>query len=353
MKRKGLAVGIILLFVATGIIPSIAQDTEKPLPTSRGNTLYVGGSGPENYTRIQDAIDNASDGDTIYVYHNLSPYHENILINKSINLIGENKANTIILGDYNIAINIKSNNVKVSRFTIKISGLNSIGIYISSDFNEITDNIISESATGIQLYYASNNQIYKNLITNTTGLGIYLQVESSNNSIYKNSIKYTGGGGMLIFYSSSNNFIFRNLVEHGRGIFIWYQSNSNYIFTNSIENNSDTYDGGISLYQSNSNVIYKNNIVNNTHNGINLYWCKNNKIIRNKFQFNQEDASFFDSYFNYWFGNYWQKPRILPKIIIGWFNLEIPPVGPDIIIFKFDIHPALIPPYIPPAGCDT
>ena len=41
-----------------------------------GNTLYVGGSGPGNYTRIQDAIDNASDGDTVFVYDDSSPYFE-------------------------------------------------------------------------------------------------------------------------------------------------------------------------------------------------------------------------------------------------------------------------------------
>ncbi|MBE3138959.1 MAG: hypothetical protein IMZ53_00075, partial [Thermoplasmata archaeon] len=46
MKRKGLAVGIILLFVGTGIIPAIAQDTQKTLLASRGDWLYVGGSGP-------------------------------------------------------------------------------------------------------------------------------------------------------------------------------------------------------------------------------------------------------------------------------------------------------------------
>ena len=33
-----------------------------------GNTLYVGGSGPNNYTSIQSAIDDAVDGDTVFVY---------------------------------------------------------------------------------------------------------------------------------------------------------------------------------------------------------------------------------------------------------------------------------------------
>jgi hypothetical protein len=62
--------------------------------TSKGNWLYVGGSGPGNYTRIQDAIDNASDGDTVYVYAGI--YLGNIVINVSIDLIGENKNTTII-----------------------------------------------------------------------------------------------------------------------------------------------------------------------------------------------------------------------------------------------------------------
>jgi hypothetical protein len=48
MKKKCLAVGIILLFVGTCIIPGIAQDTEKTLPTSRGTWLYVGGNGPRD-----------------------------------------------------------------------------------------------------------------------------------------------------------------------------------------------------------------------------------------------------------------------------------------------------------------
>ena len=67
MKRKWLAIGIILLFVGTCIIPAIAKNTEKPLSASRGNWLYVGGSGPGNYTRIQDAIDASNDGDPNYL----------------------------------------------------------------------------------------------------------------------------------------------------------------------------------------------------------------------------------------------------------------------------------------------
>jgi hypothetical protein len=68
LNRKGLTVGFILLLIGASIIPITAQDTEKPLQTSRGNWLYVGGSGPGNYMKIQDAVDNASNGDTVFVF---------------------------------------------------------------------------------------------------------------------------------------------------------------------------------------------------------------------------------------------------------------------------------------------
>ena len=89
-------VGITILFLGMSITPSIAVDTvKKPsMPTFKGNTLYVGGSGEGNYTMIQDAIDNTSDGDTVFVYNGI--YHERIRIYTSINLIGENIENTIM-----------------------------------------------------------------------------------------------------------------------------------------------------------------------------------------------------------------------------------------------------------------
>ena len=58
---------VIVLFIGVGIQPAIAINN--PIkPISSGNTLYVGGTGEGNYTKIQDAIDNASDGDTVYVF---------------------------------------------------------------------------------------------------------------------------------------------------------------------------------------------------------------------------------------------------------------------------------------------
>jgi len=80
--------------------------------------MWGGGEGPNNYSKIQDAVDNASDGDTIFVYSGI--YRENIVINKSVFLIGEDKNTTIIVGKEGLKtiINITANKVKIKGFTI-------------------------------------------------------------------------------------------------------------------------------------------------------------------------------------------------------------------------------------------
>lgn len=121
MKRKCLAVGIFLLFIGTSVVPTIAQDMEKSsLPPSRGNWLYVGGSGPGNYTKIQDAIDNASNGDTVFVYHGIYQF-ERTIITKAITLLGEGKNTTVLDGRYstNMILLVTSSNVTISQFTLE------------------------------------------------------------------------------------------------------------------------------------------------------------------------------------------------------------------------------------------
>ena len=97
MNKNILVIGITILFLGTCITPTVANDTieQSSKPISNGNILYVGGIGPDNYTKIQDAIDNASDGDTVFVFNDSSPYNETITINKSITLQGEDKNITI------------------------------------------------------------------------------------------------------------------------------------------------------------------------------------------------------------------------------------------------------------------
>ncbi|MCK5112952.1 MAG: hypothetical protein KAQ84_05355, partial [Thermoplasmatales archaeon] len=91
---------VILLLLSSGFVGisySIDDIEQSTIQTFYdGNTLYVGGSGSGNYTQIQDAIDNASDGDTIYVFSGV--YDGGLIVDKSIILKGENQENTFIEG---------------------------------------------------------------------------------------------------------------------------------------------------------------------------------------------------------------------------------------------------------------
>ena len=100
MIRKGIALIVMLLFVGMIISPStgIIVKNNSIYTYSDGIILYVGGSGPGNYSNIKDAIDDARDGDTVFVYNDSSPYCENIIIDKSIRLVGEEKNTTVIDG---------------------------------------------------------------------------------------------------------------------------------------------------------------------------------------------------------------------------------------------------------------
>ena len=96
--KKGLVIGILILLLGVNIGSSFARDIQPmSLVGFDGNTLYVGGSGPNNYTTIQSAIDDAVDGDTVFVYDDSSPYYENVIINQSIDLIGEKRNTTSII----------------------------------------------------------------------------------------------------------------------------------------------------------------------------------------------------------------------------------------------------------------
>ena len=75
MRNRILTLGILFLLVFSTIIPisfgynvKVSDAIEQPSTLSRGKTLYVGGSGGDNYTRIQDAIDNASDWYPVFEY---------------------------------------------------------------------------------------------------------------------------------------------------------------------------------------------------------------------------------------------------------------------------------------------
>ena len=98
-NKKFIAITLCLLFIFNFSI--INTSAEKTITTfSTGKTLYVdddadpGWYNETHFKRIQDAIDNASYGDIIDVRD--GTYYEDVIVNQSICLIGENRENTII-----------------------------------------------------------------------------------------------------------------------------------------------------------------------------------------------------------------------------------------------------------------
>jgi len=293
---KGVTLGIILLFVGTGIIPVSLSKTEKRYGASQGTWLYVGGSGPGNYTRIQDAIDNASDNDTIFVYSGM--YNENIVINKSIALVGQERTTTVILGaNGSVIINLQDCCVELQGFTIqKGNETNDVGISIGECWSShIHGNSVISCGIGMLMIGTESTTISNNTILNCTE-GLFIG-QIANITITHNRIEGNRKGSGITL----------------GGVLFGIQY-KNYIIRNTIKNHSV----GLYLFGAWSVVIQGNNFIGN-----------------------QQHAFFVSSLFNKWNQNYWNQSSNLPKIIPGqiggiFVKIKIP-------FINVDWHPAQEP----------
>jgi len=279
---------------------------------------------PTNYSTIQEAINHATQGDTILVLPGTYPEH--LTIDKSVSLIGKDKSSTIIDGEETgNVIHIVANNVYIDNLTIQGSGkgLYDSGIFIDySSSTNINYNTIANSSNGICLFHSSSTTLLDNTVSdNKYGISIY---SSSNNLIHGNNVQSNKYG--IVLYSSNDNKIQSNNASSNKiegiylnssvsnlisdniislnsyeGIRIDFSSN-NQISDNIISNN----DYGIRLFTSNINLVSSNTAISNYY-GIYLQSSNNNTIYHNNF--NNTDQVWSDS-INTWDdntaeGNYW------------------------------------------------
>lgn len=277
-----------------------------------GKTWFVDVDGKADFIKIQDAIDNASNGDTIYVYSGF--YQENLLVDKSVILQGSDRETTIIDGDGSRVVSVSVSWVNINGFTIQNG---QYGIWLSSSSDSIITNNTFHSngitITGNSLKYwnrhtIENNSVndrpiryYKNakdiivpsdtaqvILANCTNVSIHnLELStvdtaiqlgfSYHNTIIDNQI-YNNRQGIELVNSSFNTITNNHIANNKKnGLDIHTRSNTNYIINNII--NSNKCDG-INVYRhSNNNHIIQNDIGNNSLIGVDIYDSANNTFI--------------------------------------------------------------------------
>ncbi|UCF13725.1 MAG: right-handed parallel beta-helix repeat-containing protein [Thermoplasmatales archaeon] len=296
---KAVICGIIIIFGGASFIPSVISGETRitPFVSSMNATLIVDDEGDGDFTTIQDAITNASSGDSIDVYSGI--YMENLEIEKEIVLTGidseymngGDNGKPVIDGDYKddvITIFTDGENapISISGFVIQNSGYRDSGIFVDFSVDiEISENVITNNHHGIYVYHSCIT-IEENIISNNDW-------------------------GILAEFSNHCIITENEMIQNNIGLQL-ESSHELTINRNVFENNSEF---GIILIRSPVNDISYNNFIDNNRNA----WFKN--------------------CINQWNDNYWGN-RILNLpiyIIIGTFQFSIIP-SLFIPMFQFDFR---------------
>ena len=348
MGRKLTALSFIVFLAVVMFAVQLAFP--QPLQSMKVHNLDTG----LNYATIQEAIDASEtlDGHTIFVEP--GTYYENVVVHKSLFILGEEGSATIIDGNgVGNVLTITADNVVVAGFTIRNSGdYPYCGIYVSSSYNNITHNIVTRNYRGIwvnasshnviswnnvtenayygvELQYSDNNVVWGNNVTKNEHVGIYLY-ESSNNTISRNEIA-DDCYGVFIFGLSRNNVVTENnITMNNSGVKLWLSSFCNFVCDNEIRDNIN----GIWIYAACNNTVSRNIIAGNSASGIGfeecsgnvvfenevrenncgawVMWGFNNTVYHNNFVNNREQTRIYTSgYVNFWDngleGNYWSN----------------------------------------------
>jgi len=283
LNNKALSSGFFLILLSLALNGCIEENVDET------STLYVDDDGGSDFLKIQNAIDVASEGDTIIVRE--GTYPEVLSINKSINLIGTDRETTIINNENSsqkVAVQIDAESCTFKGFTVigPTVSTDIIGIYVTTSHNILSHNIIMNTENGIYLEeHTEDNKVYENIVTdNKDGISVY---RSNNNNISNNEISINIPSGIPLSYGiflhgSYNNIISGNMIS--------------YCHT------------GIRIKGSDDSLVFDNQIFKNRKG---LYCCcgaGNNIIYHNNFEQNEE-CNARDDVRNQWdngsIGNYW------------------------------------------------
>ncbi|UCE96670.1 MAG: M6 family metalloprotease domain-containing protein [Candidatus Bathyarchaeota archaeon] len=198
------------------------------------NFLYRQIDVPTDYSTIQKAINSANEGDIIFVQN--GTYYESVVVNKTVNLIGENKHATIIDAggiDPFIAIDVAANNVNISNFTLQNS---LVGIQVGDYSNTtLSNNIIADHSNGILVLNSSGNTITGNIIKNNSNTALRFD-SAFDNIVHRNAIQNNNIGVGAGNLSYSNILLENSILNNNYGFYINIHS-SRFYHNNIIDNN--------------------------------------------------------------------------------------------------------------------
>jgi parallel beta-helix repeat protein len=275
MKTKTTPIAILLAVLLMGTLAVTLKSTRA---SSEPNTITV----PDDYQKIQEAVNAANPGDTIFV--KAGTYNEDyVALNKSVSLVGDNQK-SLICYHSSLGFVVTANEANLTGFTITSieaaqghavdianssgcviennlleNNLVGISLYASSSGNTVSGNTLENNERSIELIDSPDNTISDNNITGALVSGISLDV-SSGNTVSGNRISnLTDGMGALMLWKSSNNLISRNLLFGGNPM-LMIDCSSNTLSENFVMDN----EYGIVVGLSSNNNIYSNYFINVT-----------------------------------------------------------------------------------------
>jgi parallel beta-helix repeat protein len=270
----------------------------------RAATIVV----PDDYSTIQEAINAANEGDTVFVRN--GTYHERLVVNKTLSLVGEEPQNTTIDGDgLGYVVNIRADSVYVTGLTISNSGFGYAGIRLAgANHCNIFQNNIKANNEGIEVILpSSNNNVSGNNIT-ANGGGIAVEWSTDNNSIVGNNIA-ANSVGVFLAYANNNSIAGNNITNNAAtGVSLGSYSYHNSVSGNKITDNEIGI--AVGSYTDNNSVV-ENSLVNNSF-GVRIYpICSGNLFYYNSFIGNTQQGNSSWGSSNVWDGghpsggNYW------------------------------------------------
>ena len=241
MKKTALVLSVIFVL---SVLMIVAVQHARAIP----KTITV----PDDYDSIQKALDNAEDGDTVFVRNGV--YVENPVIHKAVALIGENRDATVI--DVTAGLKVESVGVTLTGFTI-YDGYD--GISLAGNYCDIKGNKIQNATHGIVIF-GYENSISDNVFE-FIGLSSAIQLNFANRNYITGNYIDSCVEGIQIWQNSNNNTITENTITNCKNYAVSFQYSD---YNTLIRNNISTSECGTSIYVSNNNNITNNNYLNNT-----------------------------------------------------------------------------------------